>query len=408
VISNNAISNAGSSWSSSSTNYSTGKRFGDRLFLPAAGRRDDFNGSLYGRGFDGNYWSSSEYSSGNSWYLDFYSSNVYTLIDDRRFGLSLRCITEDPATGAMLPAVSTDTIASITATGASGGGSVTSDGGAAVSSRGLVWSTSPSPTIDLSSKTSDGPGTGSFTSQLSGLAPNTTYYVRAYATNSAGTAYGNEQTFRTLSSVPDSSASVTCGAYIAPGEWKEFMCYNLGAAYTGNDSARLFTPSWEINGGYWQWGRKEMAAAGPTGPGAGQANDGVIAGWNTTVAPDGSWSDAVKTENDPCPSGYRVPTRAQWAGVISNNAISNAGSSWTSSSTNYSTGKRFGDRLFLPAAGYRSINSGSLFGRGLDGYYWSSSENSSGGSWYLFFYSSNVNAYDTSRRYGLSLRCITE
>ena len=70
-----------------------------------------------------------------------------------------------------------------------------------------------------------------------------------------------------------------CGAYIAPEVWQEFMCYNLGSAYTGQDVARLFSPSWEINGGYWQWGRKTMAAPGPTGPGQQQANSGEIAGW---------------------------------------------------------------------------------------------------------------------------------
>ncbi|MCE2821587.1 MAG: hypothetical protein LW693_04075, partial [Saprospiraceae bacterium] len=58
-----------------------------------------------------------------------------------------------------------------------------------------------------------------------------------------------------------------CGAYIAPGEWKEFMCYNLGAA---NPKADPFIPSWEINGGYWQWGQLQMASTGPSGPGSSQ------------------------------------------------------------------------------------------------------------------------------------------
>lgn len=81
-------------------------------------------------------------------------------------------------------------------TSAAGGGTVMSDGGAPVTARGVVWSSSSSlPTVDLSTKTTNGTGTGDFTSALSGLTQNTAYYVRAYATNSKGTAYGAVTTF---------------------------------------------------------------------------------------------------------------------------------------------------------------------------------------------------------------------
>ncbi len=78
------------------------------------------------------------------------------------------------------------------------GGEVLSDGGEVVSSKGVVWSTSPNPTIVLNTKTNDGSGVGSFGSELTGLNPNVTYYVRAYATNKGGIAYGNEVSFKTL------------------------------------------------------------------------------------------------------------------------------------------------------------------------------------------------------------------
>jgi len=78
---------------------------------------------------------------------------------------------------------------------------VTSDGGAAVTDRGVCWSTAPSPTT-ADPRTHDGTGTGNFVSRLSGLTKDTTYYVRAYATNSAGTAYGNQMEFRTLAVPP--------------------------------------------------------------------------------------------------------------------------------------------------------------------------------------------------------------
>lgn len=98
-----------------------------------------------------------------------------------------------------LPTLNTTAISSITSSTASSGGNVSSDGGTSVTARGVVWSTSNSPTISLSTKTSDGTGTGAFSSSLTGLAIGTNYYVRAYATNSSGTAYGNEVTFTTPS-----------------------------------------------------------------------------------------------------------------------------------------------------------------------------------------------------------------
>ncbi len=95
------------------------------------------------------------------------------------------------------PTVSTTNISSIAITSATSGGNVTSAGTAAASARGVCWSTSQNPTI-ANSKTIDGSGTGIFSSNITGLNPNTTYYVRAYATSTVGTSYGNQITFSTL------------------------------------------------------------------------------------------------------------------------------------------------------------------------------------------------------------------
>ncbi|MFM7155257.1 MAG: hypothetical protein ACKOZV_14150, partial [Bacteroidota bacterium] len=172
-------------------------------------------------------------------------------------------------------------------------------------------------------------------------------------------------------------------------------------------SANPFTPSWEINGGYWQWGRSAQAAAGPTGSGAGQANDGAVSGWNTTNATTGSWADGSKTANDPCPAGYRVPTKTQWAGVVANNTNTNVGT-FNSSPTNYGSGLKFGDQLMLPAAGDRYYSNGALFSRGFYGYYWSSTVYDSSSAWNLYFNSSNAYTYYSGRTYGKSVRCVTE
>ena len=99
-----------------------------------------------------------------------------------------------------VPTVTTSSVTNVTQTTATGGGNVTDDGGATVSERGICWSISHNPTISGAHAT-NGTGTGSFTVSMTGLTPNTTYYVRAYATNSAGTSYGSEVSFTTLQNI---------------------------------------------------------------------------------------------------------------------------------------------------------------------------------------------------------------
>ena len=96
----------------------------------------------------------------------------------------------------ILPTVTTSEVTNISGTKADCRCNVTSEGDFTVTARGVCWSTADNPTID-DSHTVDGGGAGSFTSNITGLTENTTYYVRAYATSSAGTAYGATRTFKT-------------------------------------------------------------------------------------------------------------------------------------------------------------------------------------------------------------------
>ena len=110
---------------------------------------------------------------------------------------------------AVVPTLATTTAASsIAQTTASSGGNVTADGGVSVTARGVCWSTSSNPTIS-NSKTTDASGTGSFSSSITGLSANTLYYVRAYATNSAGTGYGTQVSFTTAPANPTSITGTT-------------------------------------------------------------------------------------------------------------------------------------------------------------------------------------------------------
>jgi uncharacterized protein (TIGR02145 family) len=347
-------------------------------------------GSFSGLGSTGLYWSRTgtitySFSDGSAGLV---KQDIGTLLQ----GNSVRCLKNSVPTMVTRPIILNNSSEAF-----SGGENISDGGEGAITEKGVVWSSTPNPTI-AGNKTTNGSGTESFFATLTGLVAGTTYFVRAYATTSVGTGYGNELSFIF------NSPLYTCGAVIAPGVWKKFMCHNLGAA---NPSADPFTPSWEINGGYWQWGRKEMAAPGPTGSELVQANDGDIAGWNNyTEAPAGSWNDAMKTDNDPCPPGYRVPTRVQWEGVVSNNLILDIGS-WTYSNTNYSTGMRFGNLLFLPSAGIRQFNDGSLVARGAEGEYWSSQATSYPSYLVFTFGYARVNDFAV-KNYGYSIRCIAE
>ena len=100
-----------------------------------------------------------------------------------------------------LATLTTSAVSSLTNLSVTSGGNITDDGGANITTRGVCYSINTNPTT-ADNITNDGNGTGSFTSNLSGLTASTTYYVRAYATNSAGTAYGNELSFTTLASAP--------------------------------------------------------------------------------------------------------------------------------------------------------------------------------------------------------------
>lgn len=161
------------------------------VFIPAT--------SIYGEGF-GFYWASSMGNSTNACDVRIYDHALYILGDKNRSHKSFVRLVRPFVTGASvgnLSQVITFEGEEVSCTTATCGGNVVSDGGSPVTERGVCWSTSHNPSLG-DNRVSAGTGLGSFTARISNLLPSTTYYVRAYATNAAGTAYGNEISFTTL------------------------------------------------------------------------------------------------------------------------------------------------------------------------------------------------------------------
>lgn len=142
-----------------------------------------------------------------------------------------------------------------------------------------------------------------------------------------------------------------CGAFIAPGVFKEFMCHNLGA--DNNLDSDVLVQG--IHGNYYQWGIASVAGTTSDSPAG-------ISGWQTNTVANGAWNSGTETApvkvvtNDPCPTGYRVPTDTEWAVVAntSNNTQIFTGT-FIDSATNFGSGISFGPNtvtktLTLPAA----------------------------------------------------------
>ena len=314
------------------------------------------------------------------------------------------------ATGnVQLLVITTSAISNITQNTASSGGNITSDGGGNITARGVVWSTTQNPTISLSTKTTDGTGVGSFTSSITNLTAGTTYYVRAYATNSQGTAYGNEVNFITIT--PNNTPSYPAGSVfcasgptaivdvINPVTGKIWMDRNLGATQAATTST-----DGNSYGDLYQWGRGNdghQCRNSPTTTTLSSTDQ--PANGSFILAPNSpfDWRSPQNTNlwqgvngvNNPCPSGYRLPTEIE---------INAERLSW---SINNSAGA-FASPLKLPVAGYRLDSNGSLAGAGTYGIYWSSTVN--GARSELLYFSINAGIGADRRAFGGSVRCLKD
>jgi uncharacterized protein (TIGR02145 family) len=304
-----------------------------------------------------------------------------------------------------LATITTLPIGNTTSTSASTGGSISATGGSSVTQRGVCWSTAQNPTT-ANSITNNGNGTGSFTSNLTGLTANTTYYARAYAINSAGTAYGNQQSFTTTNNgsgiVSNPGAGVTYNGYtyssVVLGNGQEWMSENLRTANyrngdpipTGLDDATWISTT---SGAYAIYDNDN----------ANDAIYGKLYNWY-----------AVADSRHVCPAGWHEPTDAEWTALIDYlGGLEVAGGKMKTTGTQYwaiPNGDATNESGFsgLPG-GYRGIY-GDFYDVGSSGNWWSSSVFDANFAWHRFLYYDNGNAGQgfNSRQFGFSVRCLRD
>ncbi|MCT3918035.1 hypothetical protein HZQ04_18415 [Elizabethkingia anophelis] len=208
--------------------------------------------------------------------------------------------------------------------------------------------------------------------------------------------------------IPEYKSSLTinllnCGAYIAPGVWKSFACHNLGA----DTSTDPFTPAAAIHGAKYKFGAYTGEVGRYINQSEDQSNVGSIMGWNVPDLSGNPWNSGtdtnpIKTDKDPCPSGYRVPTKSEWQKIIESNNFTRIGS-WVSSPSNYGAAIKYGDRLLLPIAGYRVNTDGRLSDRGDSGRYFASTNGEN-----LVIEPGYILVGNSNRTHGFSIRCIAE
>ena len=300
-----------------------------------------------------------------------------------------------------LASLSTSIPSNIFSTSATLGGNVTSDGNATVTERGICYSTNTNPTMS-NSKIAIGSGTGSFSNTITGLTASTTYYVRAYATNNQGTAYGNEVSFKTDNeTVTDVDGNVyhtvTIGTQVWMVENLKTTKYNDGTAIPLVTSLTVWA---SLSAPAYCWYNNEATN---------KSAYGALYNWYT-----------INT-GKLCPIGWHVPTKAEWTTLIDYlGGLSIAGNNLKESGTAHWNSPNTGA---TNSTGFTALPGGNIFvnslGQGVEsinyfGYWWSSTEYESGtpGSCWIVLMDYQTSTADNrgvrSKRNGNSVRCIKD
>jgi len=310
----------------------------------------------------------------------------------------------------VVPTLTTTAVTGVTLTAAASGGTITADGGGAITAKGVCWATTTTPTI-LNSITTDGTGIASFTSSLSVLLTGTTYYVRSYATNSAGTGYGNQLSFTTVhetSTLTDNDGNTYNTVKIGDQWWmaENLKTTKLSDIPTNTPIANITdNTAWTtLSTAAYCWYNNDIAN---------KAVYGALYNWFT-----------VNT-GKLCPTGWHVPTDAEyatlelflgipadtvglwgWRGTISQsgNKMKNT-TGWAAGENGTNT-----SRFSAIPGGYRYAANGGFNDLGNLTYWWSSTELDATRSWYRRLDGSNSGIYKagTEKTAGKYIRCVKD
>ena len=317
------------------------------------------------------------------------------------------------------PVITTSAVSSINTSTAICGGTIVSDGGGSITARGVCWSTSPEPTVALPTKTVNGSGIGTFVSNLNGLLTNTTYFVRAYATNAYGTFYGPNINFYTADpSIPyffDIDGNKYLEVNICNQTW---MQSNLTVSkYTDGTEIPQVSP-WQLSNqnlttGAWCYWYQYPGYIPSTN------YHGIIYGklynWYAVagIHDAASWSNPGLRKKL-APNGWHTASDAEWSTLTSClGGEFNAGGKMKETGTTHWSSPNTGatnSSGFTALPGLRVFSNGGYCTIGSTAYWWSSTEYAGNAAWTRYVGSGSQNLSRNSMGKGVlySVRCVKD
>ncbi|MCH8546847.1 MAG: hypothetical protein LAT54_08940 [Cryomorphaceae bacterium] len=295
------------------------------------------------------------------------------------------------------------------------GGLIASDGGETVTARGVCWSTGQTPTIN-DNITSDGAGAGNFTSLMTQLNPNTTYFVRAYATNSNGTAYGSSMSFTTESAGNMSSftdprdGNFYRTATIGNQEWMADNLRYLPSVSNTTSNSRT-SPHYYV----YDYNGTSVSDAKATDN---YRDYGVLYNWTAAMNGASSSSSNPSGVQGACPDGWHLPSDDEWRELIdylggsfvAANKLKETGTvHWNSSGQSVTNESSFTAR---PGGVYSAFQE-QFSEKGAHGFWWTSKEYEWDNTEVIFYQissplHSSVRSFLSYKDIGYSIRCVKD